>query len=169
MSGPSYFVACPSVESERMIRFSNEAPQIIEIPRESVVVDETNGDYSLRLIIREFDKPKTCVYGLDYSLSDNVPRRVDMRFYKVKSQISAVVHRLRGIWLSEGKFRMSTGYGQDQEIDECPYEGMSVSGPNDDRRTPVFWNSKGIGKIVVDPTDRKGWASPLYLPGRISI
>ena len=107
------------------------------------------------------------VYGKDYSMPENVPRRVDIRFHKVRSQISAVVHRLRGIWLSEGKLRMSPGDNQEQEIDECPYEGMSVSGPNDDRRTPVFWNSKGIGKIVVGPTNRKGWAVPSYFRGEV--
>ena len=115
-------------------------------------------------VIREEDKPKTCKYGKDYSLP-GIPRRVDFRFYKVRSQMSAVVHRLRGIWLSEGKLRMSSG----QEIDDCPYEGMSVSGPNDDRRTPVLWNRQGIGKIVVDPTNRKRWASPSYFRDELTL
>ena len=64
---------------------------------------------------------------------------------------------------------MSTARVPEPEIDACPYEGMSVSGPNDDRRTPVLWNSKGIGKIVVDPSDRKEWASPNYFRDELAV
>ena len=115
-----------------------KVPLTIEIHRESIVIDHSSNQYSLSLFIRDVDKPKTCEYGKDYSLSANVPRRVDMRLHKVGSQVSVVVHRLRGILLSEGKLKMSTVNNPEYEIDACPYEGMSVSGPNDDRRIPCI-------------------------------
>ena len=93
-------MACPSVEVKRKVHFSMKVPIVIEIPRETIEIDYSSDQYSLMLFIREVDKPKTCEYGQDYSLPFNVPRRVDMRLYKVGSQASAVVHRLRAILLS---------------------------------------------------------------------